>query len=55
MNEEILKNFGPLRPLAGTWEGGPADDAAPGKDRQKVINRYRERMVLDPLNPVDNH
>lgn len=55
MNKEILKNFGPLGPLAGTWEGGPAEDAAPGVDRQKVINPYRERMVLDPLNPIANH
>ena len=55
MNEEMLKNFGPLGPLAGTWEGGPADDVAPGAARQKVINPYRERMVLDPLSPVANH
>lgn len=51
----MLKNLGPLRTLAGIWEGGPGDDAAPSADRKKVINKYKERTVLEPLNPVANH
>ena len=55
MDKEILEKFGPLRPLAGIWEGSPGNDDAPAPDRQKERNVYRERMVLEPLNPVSNH
>lgn len=55
MDDEILNNFGPLRPLAGIWEGGPGSDDALSDDRQTVVNKYRERMVFEPLNPVGNH
>ena len=55
MNEEILKNFGPLGPLDGIWEGNTGEDTAPGADRKKVINKFRERMVFEPRGPVSNH
>ena len=55
MNEEILKNLGPLGSLGGIWEGNTGDDAAPAADRKKVINQFRERMVFEPRGPVSNH
>ena len=29
MTDEIIKNLGPLAPLAGIWEGGKGNDTAP--------------------------
>ena len=56
MNEELIGNLGPLAQLAGTWEGDKGDDSAPDDDpREKEINKYRERLVLDPFGPVNNH
>ncbi len=56
MNEELTKNLGPLAPLAGTWEGDKGDDTAPDDDpREREINKYRERLVLDLFGPVNNH
>jgi len=55
MKEKELENLGPLRYLVGTWEGVTGDDTAPSDDRGTEKNKYRERMVLEPLNPVDNH
>jgi len=56
MNEELIGKLGPLAQLAGTWEGDKGDDTAPDDDpRKKEINKYRERLVLDPFGPVNNH
>jgi hypothetical protein len=56
MNEEVLKNLGPLQQLVGVWEGGTGDDLAPGDDRGIENNKYREHLVLEPLGaPVANH
>jgi hypothetical protein len=56
MSEELIKNLGPLAPLAGIWEGDKGDDVAPNDDpKEKEINKYRERLVLEPFDPVDNH
>lgn len=56
MNEELIKNLGPLAPLAGTWEGDKGDDTAPDKDPSETEkNNYRERLVLDPFGSVNNH
>lgn len=55
MNEDVLKNLGPLRHLVGTWEGRTGDDTAPSDDRGTEKNKYRERMVLEPVNAVENH
>ena len=52
---EITKNLGPLAPLAGTWEGGGGTDVAPSDSRGTDTNPYRERMVLEPFGPVNNH
>jgi len=53
MSEEILKNLGPLAVLAGTWEGDSGIDVAPGRNGA-VETRYRERLVFEPLGPVEN-
>lgn len=53
--EETLKNLGPLSTLVGTWEGDKGDDTAPSDDRGTEISRFRERIVFEPLRPVDNH
>jgi len=55
MNGKWMENLGPLYPLAGTWEGVTGDDTAPSDDRGTEKNKYRERMILEPLKPVDNH
>ncbi len=56
MNEELLGNLGPLAPLAGVWEGDKGNDVAPDDDpRETEINKYRERLALDPFKPEENH
>jgi hypothetical protein len=49
---ETLRNLGPLAALAGTWEGEGVDThpvAEGGEDEG-----YRERMVLEPIDPQPN-
>ncbi len=53
MREETVKNLGPLAALAGTWEGDLGVDVAPGRGGA-VETRYRERLVFEPLGPVEN-
>ncbi len=55
MTDEIIKNLGPLAPLAGIWEGVKGDDTAPSDDRGKETNKFRERLTFEPIGPVDNH
>jgi len=55
MTEEILQNLGPLAQLAGVWEGEKGDDTAPSDDRGTEKNLFRERIVFEPMGPVDNH
>jgi hypothetical protein len=55
MNEETFKNLGPLKPLVGIWEGATGGDTAPGKDRGAAKSAFREKMILETLNPVANH
>ncbi len=50
-----LSLFGPLAALVGTWEGERGADASPAPDRSIGKNAYRERLVLEPMDPVDNH
>ena len=40
MTDEIIKNLGPLAPLAGIWEGEKGDDVAPSDDRGTETNKY---------------
>ena len=49
---DTLRNLGPLAILAGTWEGQGTDThpvAEGGEDEP-----YRERMVLEPIDPQPN-
>lgn len=55
MTEEIIKNLGPLAPLAGIWEGAEGEDTAPSGGRGTEINKFRERITFEPMGPVKNH
>jgi len=55
MTDAIIKNLGPLAPLAGIWEGDKGDDTAPAGDRQTETNKFRERITFEPMGPVNNH
>jgi len=50
---DVRANLGPLAPLAGTWEGDEGFDVAPGRDGA-ARSRFRERMVFEPMGPVQN-
>jgi hypothetical protein len=50
---DTLKNLGPLRPLAGIWQGEKSLDVNPkaaGPERQ----RYIEHIELQPIDPQPN-
>ena len=51
--EDIIRNLGPLGPLAGIWEGDRGIDIAPTPDGP-VESRFREHLVLEPFGPVNN-
>jgi hypothetical protein len=55
MNLNILEYLGPLKALAGTWEGEKGEDKAPSDDRGTEENRYKERLVFEPFGPTINH
>lgn len=56
MADENIVNLGPLAPLAGIWEGTKGGDVSPDDDPTQVEhNKFRERLVLDPIGRVDNH
>ncbi|MFO0748232.1 MAG: heme-binding beta-barrel domain-containing protein [Myxococcota bacterium] len=55
MDDAILKNLGPLAPLAGSWEGDKGQDLAPSASRGLAESLYRERITFTPFGPVDNH
>lgn len=50
---DTLRNLGPLRPLAGVWEGSKSMDVNPkadGPERQPFV----ERIDLQPIDPQTN-
>jgi len=53
MNEELVKNLGPLAALAGIWEGDQGIDVSRVHSQKKETN-YRERIVFEALGPVRN-
>ena len=53
VDTDILKNLGPLAPLAGRWEGSQGVDIAPTRNGQ-VETKFRERLTLEPMGPVLN-
>jgi hypothetical protein len=50
---EIIKNLGPLAPLAGHWEGNEGIDVSPSK-KGAVTTKFRELITFDPIGPVTN-
>ena len=52
-HHDIIKKLGPLAALAGIWEGDQGIDIAPGKTGA-VETAYRERLVFEPMGPVEN-
>jgi len=54
-DDELIKNLGPLAPLAGIWEGARGVDVAPSPSRGSRETPYRERATFEPMGPVDNH
>jgi hypothetical protein len=55
MDDSLLKDLGPLAPLAGVWEGDKGADVAPSDDRRTEHNQYRERIRFEPMGAVNNH
>ena len=53
IDEDILKNLGPLTPLAGIWEGEEGIDISPSRSGP-VETKFRERLTFDPMGPVVN-
>lgn len=51
----MAKEWGPLGPLAGDWEGEGGLDRAFSHAENKVLSTpFRERCSLKPFGPVDN-
>jgi hypothetical protein len=55
MDDALIAELGPLRLLAGIWEGEKGDDIAPSDDLGIENNKYRERIQFEPISPVQNH
>jgi hypothetical protein len=49
----MSEKLGPLAPLAGTWESEAGVDTSRIHGEEK-ITRFRERIVFEPLGPVNN-
>jgi len=55
VDQNELKNWGPLAALIGKWEGTKGDDTAPSDDRGTEKNKYRETAVYEAIGPANNH
>lgn len=53
MSDEIIKNLGPLAPLAGTWQGDQGTDISRIHSKE-TETKYREKAVFVPIGPVNN-
>ena len=53
MSDEIIKNLGPLAPLAGTWQGDQGTDVSRIHSKE-TVTKYREKAVFSPIGPVNN-
>lgn len=49
----MMRELGPLAPLAGSWEGEAGIDIAPA-EHGSAETRYREHCSFEPLGPVTN-
>lgn len=50
---DTLANLGPLRPMAGIWEGGPGDDDHP-VDTGGELEPFFEHYELEPIDAQTN-
>ena len=50
---DTLKNLGPLRPMAGVWQGRRGLDVKPKAEGPRK-QAYVERMELQPIDPQTN-
>ena len=50
---DTLSNLGPLKPMAGTWEGSKGRDAHPAAEGSEDDD-YVERYDLQPIDPQTN-
>jgi hypothetical protein len=53
VDPDTLANLGPLRRLAGTWEGTKGVDLNPKADGPER-REFRERIVFEPIDPQAN-
>ena len=53
MSDEIIAKLGPLAPLAGIWQSDAGVDTS-RIHGNKTVTKFRERIVFDPLGPVNN-
>lgn len=53
IDDDVVKNLGPIAPLAGAWEGDRGIDIAPARSGPSET-KFRERMEFDPMGPVSN-
>jgi len=53
MSDEIIKNLGPLAPLAGTWESDLGVDTSRIHSKE-TVTKYREKAIFIPIGPVNN-
>ena len=53
VDPDTLANLGPLRRLAGTWEGIKGVDLNPKADGPER-REFTERMVFEPIDPQAN-
>ena len=53
IDPDTLANLGPLRALAGVWEGTKGEDVNPNPD-ETGRQAYIERITLQPIDPQSN-
>jgi len=53
IDPDTLRNLGPLRPLAGLWEGPKGIDEHPAAEGLET-DEYVERIELQPIDPQPN-
>src|SRR4029453_15348115 len=53
VDPQTLRNLGPLRRLAGTWEGVRGGDVNPKADGPQT-REYLERIAMQPIDPQAN-
>src|ERR1700693_1369947 len=53
VDPDTLRNLGPLRPMAGIWEGTKGKDEHPSADGTEK-DAFVERVELQPIDPQLN-